>query len=656
MDFFAPALLSDGVDAYIYAFSYGSHKLIYWNKMAHDAFPNLEEGDLCYKIFRGRDIPCEDCPMEGLQGTGESVVSARWVQGGSRWLQTKYTDVKLDDGVHICVATGYDITAMHKSEENMKHVLNGIRAAAYTINPRTHQLCFLNRELKNMMPGIQSGDTCYKALWDNEEPCSFCPLSDLNNSPEEQKLERYNAKLQRYLSISAVKITGNSGEGLAVFTAYDITRLVESENRLRQMAYHDPLTGLRNRLAFLEDLAQCFKDGVEGCICFINVKFVKRYNLLYGRVKGNQLLRQVGSYYDSNFLESRVYRVDGAKFGLLACGPGEVRFLHKTIALAAKEMVDDWRDTSFPLVLDAAFVSFPDFAASPERTVYNAEYLLKRTSKNSRSFVTEFDEKERMLQNRRNRIEEILRTGLFGGNLQVYYQPIYDIKTGTYSKCEALLRLHDEELGWIPPPEFIRIAEEQGEIGELSKFVVSEVCVLLSQRAHKGLPPIRVNINISALEFASRDFFDSLVRTVEIWDVPPQQIQLEVTESVFMNSMEFVVEIMNELIEQGYSFALDDFGTGYSNLNYMGSMPVECLKLDKSFMDMMVESNSYLLIVKHIIQIAKVLNMSVVAEGIESRQQFEMIRDLGSDYIQGFLFSKPLPGDEFEAFLQRFDT
>lgn len=167
-----------------------------------------------------------------------------------------------------------------------------------------------------------------------------------------------------------------------------------------------------------------------------------------------------------------------------------------------------------------------------------------------------------------------------------------------YTKCEALLRLYDSATGWISPVEFIPIAEETGTIVELGQFVLKEACRLLSDRRKANLPPLYVNVNVSPVEFTRKNFYNNVVETVKEWGVP-----------------------------------------------------LECLKLDKSFMDRLLQSESHKMIVTTVIELAKGLNLSIVAEGIENEQQYEMIKNLGSNYIQGFLFSKPLPRDKFENFL-----
>lgn len=533
-----------------------------------------------------------------------------------------------------------------------ERMLNSIHAAVYTIHVKDHHLQFLNLELEKMLPDVHKGEVCYQALFNSDTPCEFCPIHKVMDSRQPAHMELFNEKLNRYLSLDVVDITEDEDDPMVLFTGYDITRLVESETRLKELAFTDALTNVKNRGAFFGQLTTQYEEKTSGCICLLNIKNLKRYNLLYGKKEGDKLLIKVASRFSAKYSSDKIFRIDGAKLAFLAVGDDECKELHDYIKQTEKELLDTWKNPNFKLSFDTAFVCYPDCAKTPEELVYNGEYLIGKCGKLSAGSSLEFDFNEQYMLNRRNRIEEILRYDDYSYNFKVYFQPIYDISTNSFSKCEALLRLFDEELGMVSPVEFIAIAEDSGYIGKIGNFVLHEVCSLLANRMRLGLPLNQVNVNVSSIEFGCVGFSQRVIATTQQWGISPQFIQFEITESIFINSMNYVVDIMNELISYGFSFAIDDFGTGYSNLSYIGTMPFKSLKLDKSFMDMMLLSDSYKLIITNVIEIAKGLNLSVVAEGIESSEQYEMIKQLGTNFIQGFLFSKPLSRFDYEVFLE----
>lgn len=176
---------------------------------------------------------------------------------------------------------------------------------------------------------------------------------------------------------------------------------------------------------------------------------------------------------------------------------------------------------------------------------------------------------------------------------------------------------------------------------------------MIAARAKRKQPPIQVNVNVSTVQFSKSTFYDDVTHVIHKYQIDPALIQLEVTESIIINSFEYIISIMRRLIEFGVSFAIDDFGTGYSSLSYIGTLPVESIKLDKSFVDKIAESEVYLLIVKNVIEIAKGLQFQIVAEGVESRNQYEILKRLDCDYIQGYYFSTPLPPEKFEHFIEK---
>ena len=216
---------------------------------------------------------------------------------------------------------------------------------------------------------------------------------------------------------------------------------------------------------------------------------------------------------------------------------------------------------------------------------------------------------------------------------------------------EALLRLNDERLGWITPGEFIPISEEQGLIHDLGLYVLKQVCKKLVERKAQGLPPVVVHINVSTIQFSRSGFFDDFMGIIDAHGIDPAMIVLEVTESIMIQSFDFIMSVMTKFMERGIRFSLDDFGTGYSSLSYIAVLPISSIKLDKSFIDRSEKSEVYALLIKNVVEIARGLQLELIMEGVETLKQVNALKKIGCRLMQGYYFSRPLPDTDLDTFL-----
>ena len=233
------------------------------------------------------------------------------------------------------------------------------------------------------------------------------------------------------------------------------------------------------------------------------------------------------------------------------------------------------------------------------------------------------------------------------GTVQVYYQPIYSVRAGEYVSAEALVRLFDEDDRFISPDLFIPISERNGLILELGMIVFEQVCQFMKEQSllEKGIR--YVEVNLSVVQCMQEDLHQELMAVMQKYDIPPEAINLEITETAAVNSEKTLLSNMEALIAEGVTFSLDDYGSGYSNLSYVVGLPVDIVKLDKTLIWSSFESQKADVAMQFAISMIKSLGMSVLAEGVENVQQYRRMESLGVDYIQGYLFSRPLPKDEF---------
>jgi EAL domain-containing protein (putative c-di-GMP-specific phosphodiesterase class I) len=229
----------------------------------------------------------------------------------------------------------------------------------------------------------------------------------------------------------------------------------------------------------------------------------------------------------------------------------------------------------------------------------------------------------------------------------VFYQPVVDVATKKCTSCEALVRWNSKALGFLGPGEFIPLAEYLGLITSIGDYVLEEACVQCREW-NKINPDFHINVNLSVVQLLQKDAVKNVESILEKTGVNPKNIVLEITESFAINDMKRVMEIVEGLKKLGPRIALDDFGTGYSSLNYIKQLPLDLIKVDKTFIDDIVEDNYAQAFVKLIVDLSNTIDTGIVVEGVESEEQFTLLKDLGVNYIQGFLFGRPVPPDEFE--------
>ena len=639
----------DSVDTLIYAIDPISYRLKYANNKAVKTFPAVKKGALCYRALFGAEKPCSDCPITSL-GSEPGAARIMWSPIAEKWYQITYQPACDATGKEFCICTAADITAIAEASGTTKKILNSIHAAAYSIDVKSHRLRYINQQLQDMLPEVRAGDICYKALWGNDEQCRHCPIPQLSEEHPTNNFEIYNNKLGRHLSIDSVYITSPKDDPLIVFTGYDISRRVASEKRLLDLAFMDQQYLVKNNPAFIETLRALYDSQRQAKIAYMVIKNIDRYNMIYGREAGDKLLRRVCEHFKERYGQDGFYKIGGAKFAFVAETDKDRKMLDAVFASDLSGSIE--LHDRFRLHVDTVMIEIPEFACDLNVLIHNCEHTLRKTKLIESSQIIVFEAMHQKNLIREQAIENALERKLADGSMEIYFQPIYCIEDNSFCKCEALMRMHDERLGWVSPAEFIPIAETAGYIKQLGRFALECACKYLQERQEKGLEPILINVNVSTVQLYSNTFYEDVAAVLDRYKIDPGFIRLEATESIMINSFEYIISVMRDLAKLGISFSLDDFGTGYSSLSYIGALPISELKIDRSFIVKLTTSEAYLMIIKNIVEIAKGLNFKIVAEGVETKKQLEILKKLGCDYIQGFYFSKPLPKEDFDRFLE----
>jgi diguanylate cyclase (GGDEF)-like protein/PAS domain S-box-containing protein len=442
----------------------------------------------------------------------------------------------------------------------------------------------------------------------------------------------------------------------------DISERKDAEERIRFMAYYDSLTKLPNRALFIDKLNDELKrirgTGKKGAVLFIDLDDFKKVNDTLGHEYGDQLLKHIaGRFSIIKREDDTVCRFSGDEFLILQPDIEDNSDSVKT----ANDILQVFRspfylkDKQVYITATIGIAVFPDNGEDANLILKNADtamYKAKELGKNRYEFYSQemYDGLDR-----KTKVERILRDSIRSKELQLYYQPLVDTETGRISGFEVLLRLNSRELGFIPPNEFISVAEETGLIICLGEWTLREACIQNKIWKDKGYKYDYIAVNISAVQLQQPDFTDIIKRVIKETGIEPQALELEITESVVMKSLDANARVLNEIRNMGIRIALDDFGTGYSSLSYLRRMPINTLKVDKSFIDTIGSSADGEAITDGIIQMAKKMNLEVVAEGVEDKAQLEILSKMKCDKVQGYLFSRPVPADESEALLKRGD-
>ncbi len=438
----------------------------------------------------------------------------------------------------------------------------------------------------------------------------------------------------------------------------DITERKRAEERMRHIAQHDALTGLPNRLALAMRLAQLLPEARRHhwrlAIMFIDLDRFKIINDTLGHQVGDELLREVACRLSAVIRETDfVARLGGDEFVIILPGissPADAAMVAgKIIARLSTPIEAEGHELHTSPSIGISI--FPDDGPDGDAVMKNADlamYHAKAAGRNNYQFFTA--EMNRVTADRLD-IERKLRHAIARNELALCFQPQFRADSSQPTGVEALLRWHHPTDGMIAPDRFIPVAEETGLIVEIGEWVLLTACREMKRWIDAGLKPIRIAVNVSARQLRRRDFCETVAGVLAESDLPPELLELEITESSVMENPDEAILILQSLGRMGVSLAIDDFGTGYSSLAYLKLFPIDHLKIDRSFVaDIETDLNDRA-IAFGTIALAHSLGLNVIAEGVETEDQLELLRSNGCDEVQGYLFSKPLNSAAAFAFL-----
>ncbi len=460
-----------------------------------------------------------------------------------------------------------------------------------------------------------------------------------------------------WLTISAVRDeSGNIINYIATFS--DITQHKEAEQQIEHLAHYDVLTNLPNRLLLKSridyELLVAGRNKKTFALLFIDLDYFKNINDSLGHSVGDQILVKVGQRLLACIREEdTVARLGGDEFNILltnCCWNGAAIVAKKIIATLSEAI--SYQNYQLYITPSIGISLYPDNGDSYETLSKNADtalYKAKDMGRNQYQFFTSAMQEQTQ---RRMAIENDLRQAIAHQELTVYFHPQVNAQTGKITGAEALLRWRHPLWGMVPPAEFIPVAEECGLILSIGDWVLEQAIAQARQWHDLGFP-LTVAVNLSLAQFRANTLLEKVRQVLKNSHLPPQYLELELTESIAMQNAELAIEITRQLTGLGIKLSIDDFGTGYSSLSYLQRFSLHKLKIDQSFTKNMVSNKDSENIVDAIISLAKSLNLKTIAEGVETKQQLEMFKQKRCDEIQGYYFSQPVPADTFLALAKK---
>lgn len=441
----------------------------------------------------------------------------------------------------------------------------------------------------------------------------------------------------------------------------DVTLLYEKNRELEKLAYYDPLTNIYNRNSFILKLSDWLekarKENTVVSVANININDFRRINDGIGLMVGDELLSSFGYYLrdlmpgDENYLCAHI---NADMFCMAIYDPMGERTMDSLCARIKKDLTEKpfyLSGEQVYITVRIGVAEYPEAGSTALELFERAEIVMFKVSHGDELWVRYFDAVAIKDFVEGAKIEQTLKSIDFDKELLLYYQPQYSTRTGAMRGAEALIRWKNSQGKLVPPGVFIPVAERSRLIVDIGEWVLEHAVSKLEVWQKKYGTNITISINISALHFAKNNFVESVLDCLKRHGVAPQCLELELTETMVVDDFERITEKLRELKNHGIQAALDDFGTGYSSFAYLRSLPLNIIKIDKAFVDSMLEDDGGNILVGSIVDMMTRLGYETIAEGVEERKQYDLLKEMGCTYIQGYLLARPMPESDFEALL-----
>ncbi|MFN7250698.1 MAG: EAL domain-containing protein [Anaerobacillus sp.] len=588
-------------------------------------------------------------PLKDEHGVPFKFISVRTDITEGKLYEDKVRELLKNDFVQVMQSLDNFVFKLEKCQDNsfVFTLIAGKLAKELGIDETEH----LHKAVIDIFP-----EDIYKRL--------LKPVEETFNGGTSKFEVRYNKK---YLFVT---LSPFYREGLVreiVGSVSDISDLKNSELIVEHMAYHDSLTDLPNRRVLDKDLSYLLSEAGEVnkqiAVLFIDLDHFKRINDTLGHAVGDYILIMAAHRLQKlnirNYAKSsRLYHLGGDEFVFVLDDISE-ESVQKVCEFLIKVFESPflYKQADIHLKVSIGVAVYPSGGETPEDLVKNCDIALFAAKDKGRNTYLFYDSWMNESLVRKLKIENDLRKALeIGEQLQLFYQPQLDIRKNKIVGLEALIRWFHPEKGYIPPLDFIQVAEDCGLIIPLGDWVLKEACTQLKKWHDQGHSNLRVSVNIATKHFQHPSFVSDVTKILEGVALSPKSLELEITENSLLDSTKSTISTLEAIKELGIQIAIDDFGTGYSSLSYLKKFPISTLKIDQTFVYELPENDGDRAIVSSIINLAHNLGLRVVAEGVENLEVLHYLQAENCDEMQGYYFSRPIPADDVKNFLEKHDN
>lgn len=463
----------------------------------------------------------------------------------------------------------------------------------------------------------------------------------------------------RWISSKAKAIWHEEGWPIRMAGSHtDVTQQKEMEDKVYSLAYYNMLTGMPNRSRFNQKVNRKisgYKDtGDKLAIIYMNADNFRRINDTWGYEVGDALLKHIanviGRYTEEFYLCAHL---GGDEFAIVIDKVDDRIEITNRIKAFLKEFETPWEFKKHKIFLSfsVGIVMYPEHGDSLYSLIVNADTAMWHVKKHGKDGICFYNTEMQTKRVSYIQTAHQIRKALKNNEFTIYYQPQISLKSGKIAGMEALIRWQHPEKGFISPDDFIPLAEATGEIHSIGRFVLETVCQQKKEWKKKGYPPVMVSVNVSGRSLTRGDLAEEIEELLETYDVEGSSITIEVTETSIIEDIDIAINTLKRIRKLGVKIALDDFGTGYSSLTYLKRLPIDVVKIDREFIKNIVNKDEKEIIVEVVVRIAEALNLEVIAEGVETKEQLSYVLESKCEQAQGYFFSRPVTPEEVEKIL-----
>ena len=531
------------------------------------------------------------------------------------------------------------------SNAALETILDNVGSSVYVRDMTTGEVLFTNKSMRKVFSRQQKEGTKNA-------------IQQEHVHPQTATRENYEQKKQSRYDLYYIRMKWIDGRPALLCALYDITDKKVFQKKTEQQAYTDFLTGIYNRMCCERDLGKYMDEAKnnqgKGALLYLDLDDFKHINDGLGHKYGDVLLKSIShSFQRIEGIKNTCYRMGGDEF-VIIIPPREYENREKIIASIREIFMRPWflKDSDYYCTMSMGIVEFPDKEDAVNDLIKKADIAMYEAKKEGKNRIAYYSDQIETKSGKRLDMEKSMRDATARGyqEFEVYYQPIIDISKEELpcTGAEALIRWNNADLGFIPPSEFIPLAEYLGLINPIGNFVLKEACSCCKNWNDHGYPDYKVNVNLSVVQLLQPDIVESIESVMKETGIKPKNLTLEVTESLAINDMERMQEILDRIKKLGVRIALDDFGTGYSSLNHIREIPFDVIKVDQSFIRDLERDEYAKSFIRMVGELAEAIGVNVCIEGVETKRQYEILSEMCVLLGQGYYFDRPMERQAFE--------